>query len=254
MYLYFCKCIDCMCMYIINVIALNKTQWAALITGRYMITMMVLLCYVNLSGMSLECIVIVLINNSLLGGQFCTDSIDVQQDGDNQIGRDRLAIIPRLNFTCNGRITSIRAKVRLVNRRSDYPFFQVWRATSINSTMYNKIGEVQLQSDNQVTGSGNYRTANIILTGNNTIEVQSGDVVGYYHPYEIRYHVRTIQTGGYRLYQFNESSKSVNLSIDRSRDERQPLIQFTIGNECQYYTLSQLAIIVNISIFAWVRV
>ena len=33
-----------------------------------MITMMVLLGYVNLSGMSLESIVIVLMNNSLLGG------------------------------------------------------------------------------------------------------------------------------------------------------------------------------------------
>ena len=57
------------------VLTLGKTQWTALVTGRYMITMMVLLCYVNLSGMSLECIVIVLMNNSLLGGQFCIDSI-----------------------------------------------------------------------------------------------------------------------------------------------------------------------------------
>ena len=44
-----------------------------------MITMMMLLCYVNLSGMSLEYTVFVLMNNSLLGGQFCTDSIDIQQ-------------------------------------------------------------------------------------------------------------------------------------------------------------------------------
>ena len=43
-------------------------QSSTLVTGRYiMITMMVLLCYVNLSDMSLECIVIVLMNNSLLG-------------------------------------------------------------------------------------------------------------------------------------------------------------------------------------------
>ena len=215
-----------------------------------MITMMVLLCYVNLSGMSLECIVIVLMNNSLLGGQECTDSVNVQQDGDNQIGRDRLAIIPRLNFTCNGRITSITARVSLVNRRSDYPRFQVWRPSSVGSTMYNKIGEVQLQSDDQVTGSGNYRTANIILTGNDTIEVQSGDVVGYYNPPNIRYHVRTIQTDGYILYQFDGSSESVDLNRGRSRDERQPLIQFTIGNECQCYKISQLAIIVNISILS----
>ena len=44
-------------------LVLSKIQWSTLVTGRYMITMMVLLCYVNLSGMSLECIVIVLMNN-----------------------------------------------------------------------------------------------------------------------------------------------------------------------------------------------
>ena len=169
-------------------------------------------------------------NNSLLGGQFCTDSVDVQQDGDNQIGRDKLAIILRLNFTCNGRITSIRARVRLHDNRNDYLFFQVWRASSINSTLYNKISEVQLQSDDQVTGSGEYQTANIILTGNNSIEVQSGDVVGYYHPPDARYQVRTIQTDGYILYRFDGSPEAVDLSNNNdSKNNRQPLIQFTIG-------------------------
>ena len=132
--------------------------------------MIMLLCYVNLYGMSLECIVIVLMNNSLLGGQECTDYVDVQQDGDRQFFRNRQAIIPRLNFTCNGRITSITARVYFDNSRSTYPFFQVWRLILVNSTIYNKTGEVQL-SDDQVTGTGTYRTANIILTGNNRIEV-----------------------------------------------------------------------------------
>ena len=98
-----------------------KVQWSTLVTGRYVITMMVLLCYVNLSGMSLECIVIVLMNNLLLGGQFCTDSVDVEQSGNNVLGHNRTANIPRLNFTCNGRITSIRARMEFNDRRSDFP-------------------------------------------------------------------------------------------------------------------------------------
>ena len=212
------------------VLTLGKTQWTALNMGRYMITMMVLLCYVNLSGMSLECIVTILMNNSLLGGQFCTDSVDVQQDGRSQISRDRLAIIPRLNFNCNGTITSIIARVRLDSDRIDYPVFQVWRPTSIGSTVYNKIGEVQLQSDDQVTGSGDFRTANITLTGNNTIEVQSGDVVGYYHPPQSQYRVRNIESNGYIQYVFDGSLESVDLDdgVD-IRNDRQPLIQFVIG-------------------------
>ena len=106
----------------------------------------------------------------------------------------------------------------------------MWRAASINSTIYNKIGEVQLQSDGQVTGSDDYRIVNIILTGNNTIEVQSGDVVGYYHPPDACYRVRTIRTDGYILYQFDGSSESVYLNNNTgSNNNRQPLIQFTIG-------------------------
>ena len=193
---------------------------------------MVLLCYVNLSGMSLECIVIVLMNNSLLGGQFCTDSVDVQQDGSNVLRHGRLAIIPRLNFTCNGRITSITAGAWYddLDYRNIYPYFQVWRAESVNSTLYNKISEVQLQLDDEVTGSGDFETANIILTSNNTIEVQSGDVVGYYHPVDTDHRVMTIKTDGYILYQFTGSHESVNLNIaDDSDNKRQPLIQFTIG-------------------------
>ena len=169
-------------------------------------------------------------NNSLLGGQFCTDSVDVQQDGDRVTGHDRLSIIPRLNFTCNGSITSIRARVVLNNSANDYLSFQVWRPSSVGSKMYNKIGEVQLQSDNQLTGIGNFRTASIILTGNNTIEVQSGDVVGYYHPPDARYQVRTINTSGYIMYRFNGSFASVDLNNNfKSGNYRQPLIQFTIG-------------------------
>ena len=55
-----------------------------------MIPMMMLLCYVNLSVMSLECIVIVIMNNSLLGGQFCTDSVDIQQNDDDALGHNNL--------------------------------------------------------------------------------------------------------------------------------------------------------------------
>ena len=201
-----------------------------------MITMMVLLCYVNLSGMSLECIVIVLMNNSLLGGQFCTDYVDVQQDGDHQLVQNRTAIIPRLNFTCNGRITSIRARVFFNISRKNYPIFQVWRPSSAGSTIYNKIGEVKLQSEDQVTnGSNGFLEANINLTGVNTIEFQSGDVVGYHHSPHSRYRVRTTNTtaDGYILYQFNGSPNLVDLSDVNGTDKRQPLIQFTIG-KCSF--------------------
>ena len=78
--------------------------------------------------------------------------------------------------------------------------------------------------------SSNYFEANIILTGNYTIEVQSGDVVGYYHPPDARYQVITMRTNGYILYQFSRSHESVDLNnASFSYNIQQPLIQFTIG-------------------------
>ena len=194
-----------------------------------MITMMVLLCYVNMSGMSLEYIVFVLRNNSLLGGQECTDYVDMLEHGHDVMDHNRLAIIPRLNFTCSGRITSIRARMWLEAGNSNYPFFQVWRPASVNSLTI--IGEVQLQSDDQLYEVyGDVRIATINLTaGNNTIEFQSGDVVGYYHPPDARLRVITRQTDGYILYQF------IAYRFEFSNNYRQPLIQFTIG-KCEQLT------------------
>ena len=97
--------------------------------------------------------------------------------------------------------------------------------------IYNKIDEVQLLDD-QVTGSGDSRTANIILTGDNTIEVQAGDVVGYYRQGRARYRLSTIQTNEYILYEFRGDSNtptSVNLSNANRNINEQPLIEFTIG-------------------------
>ena len=210
-----------------------------------MITMMVLLCYVNFSGMSLECIVIVLMNNSLLDGQECTDIVNVQQDG-NEIENRRISIIPRLNFTCNGRITAITARVRRRYNRYNDAFLQIWQSSSTSSTTYDKVDEFEISHD-QVTGinSGEYRTANIMLTGNNKIEVRSGDVVGYYRESGARYRFRTIQTDGYIQYEFDGQNDltSVNLNnANRYTDERQPLIQFTIG-KCVFNHCSLLRVV-----------
>ena len=197
-----------------------------------MITMMVLLCYVNVSGMSLECIVIVLMNNLPLGGQECTDFDDISQRGDEISDYNRTAIIPRLNFTCSGRITSITARMWFEGGNSNYPFFQVWQSVSVGSTIYSKVGEVQLQSEDQFTlASWRTQIATIILTaGDNAIEVQSGDVVGYYHPPDARFSVITRETDGYTLYQLSGSSESIDLNSDVENDDRQqPVIQFTIG-------------------------
>ena len=168
---------------------------------------------------------------SFLGGQICTDSVDIQLDGDNEISAITVVIIPRLNFTCNGRITNIRAKMSS-RSPSGLPYFQIWRPMS--SMIYNRIHTVQLQSAHVTQLSGTRVNISITLTGNERREFQSGDVIGYYHPSNSRYQVRTISTDGYIQYRFDGSSTltSVDLNTVGSgdiTDQRQPLIQFTIG-------------------------
>ena len=168
--------------------------------------------------------------HNYLGGQLCISSVDIQQNGDDEIVYDRIAIIPNLNFTCNGRITIIRARVRRLTGNNP-SFFQIWRPSSTSSTVYNRIGEVQLSND-QVIGSGEYRTANIILTGSDKIEVQSGDVVGHYREVAAHYRVRTIQTDGYILYEFDGSRAPTSVDLnnaDRHTNDQQPLIEYIIG-------------------------
>jgi len=167
-----------------------------------------------------------------LVGQTCTDFVNIQQDGNNNIDSDRLAIFPRLNFTCDGRITEVMARVRR-NGGSSYPYFQVWRPSPTNSMVYTNIGEVQLQSNQLSQVDSDDYEARIVLTSSDTIEFQSGDVVGYFHPSDILYSVRTLQTSGYIQYEFDGSTAPTSINLggaNRDRDQRQPLIQFMIGN------------------------
>ena len=109
----------------------------------------------------------------------------------------------------------------------------MWRR--VNS-VYERIGEAQLQSANQVTtGSRNFRVANIILTGNNRIQFRSGDVVGYYHPFQSRYQLRDMSSSNkYVIHRFDGSLPNrVRLRNSNAKLEgRRPLLQFTIGKKC----------------------
>ena len=171
---------------------------------------------------------------TVVAGQICTDYIYIQQRGDDQLGNNnigRLGIFPRLNFTCNGRITSIRARVKLRSSGSSVSYFQVWRPSSLYSLIYNKTAEVVILEDNVFTGSNGFREMNISLSGDNRTEIQSGDVVGFYQPPNVRYAIRDLRTDGYVLYGFTTNqTDSVNLTdADNTINRRQPIIQFTIG-------------------------
>ena len=110
--------------------------------------------------------------------------------------------------------------------------FQLWRPLLSDTMIYNKVGEIQLQPEHQVTEGYNNFEATIILTGEKRLEFQTDDVIGYYLPPQSRYRVLNVDTIGYVFYRFDETSPPniLNLSeANKTISNRQPLLQFTFG-------------------------
>ena len=106
-------------------------------------------------------------------------------------------IVPNARFSCNGRITSVAVsqfQQLIVLPGSSLPLVQVWHPTLPNSTTYNKIAEFQLPFGDF---RGNYNHVNLLLDSTSQIEFQSGDVIGYYQPFNPQRLIGSIQTSAW---------------------------------------------------------
>ena len=150
--------------------------------------------------------------------------------GNLQISNNRIVLVPRLNFTCNGRITNIRVRITSDDGGNNFPYIQVWRL--LQPSLYTRQDQVQIQ-DSHITRppATQFVKANIPLTGNNRIQFQSGDIIGFYNPSDSCYEIRDITTPGYVFYVFiGSTATSLDLNnADTTSSGRQPLIQFTLG-------------------------
>ena len=142
-------------------------------------------------------------------------------------------IVPNARFNCNGRITGISVSMRKWHG-TDYPLFQVWHPTLLNSSIYNKTGEVKLpEGEFKAIGNGkNYNNATLPLNSSNQIEFQSGDVIGYYQPFHPRVLIWSSRTREYISY--TRSVKTPLTSIDLNNEDYnqtdyQPLIKVMFG-------------------------
>ena len=103
--------------------------------------------------------------------------------------RDRFqAIVPAYTFQCSGRVTEWMACVQPGGSSNDqyYIQFQVWRPSG-SAGCYSRVGPVNSDGDSgflspQGGGSVNPLRRCVVLsvTEDQQIQVQSGDVVGYY--------------------------------------------------------------------------
>ena len=120
-----------------------------------------------------------------------------------------------------------------LNNGNNFPLFQVWHPTSLNSNIYKKIGEVQLPPGDRITFLiFNYYFANLSLNTNSQIEFQSGDVIGYYQPSNPRRLIWSIQTSGYISYSNTVTSPTTSIDTNNTSSveaNSQPLIEVKFG-------------------------
>jgi len=179
----------------------------------------------------------------LLGGsESCFEQVTIQQRGTTILNaRHFHAIVPRANFTCNGRITGITASMLSTPYNGSDPFVEVWHPNNPGSDLFDKVGGVRILESEVVEVNNNNNTYwlfNITLNDDDRIEFEAGDVIGYYHPNDTRYIVGSVETEGYTVYYINESYNPSNATelAGIALQKRQPLFQFTIGMTIEYVT------------------
>ena len=158
----------------------------------------------------------------------------VRQRGTNAASTDSQVIVPRSNFSCNGRVTGYLISLESVGDSGDYPSVQVWHPTS--STEYTRVDTECALTDSDISvmkdNGDDYYLGNVSCTGNNRIEFQSGDVIGYRHGSEVRYRLWNIGNNQYRSYRRTGRSNPLNsFNINNANDDlnEQPLIQVMYG-------------------------
>jgi len=173
--------------------------------------------------------------------------VNAQQRGtDTSLTRSQV-IIPEYNFSCNGRITGYLISLnRNFFGAQDYPSVQVWHPTS--STVYTRVDTECPLTDSDIsemTDSGDeYYLGNVSCTGNNSIEFQSGDVIGYHQGF-IRHRMRNIRPTGYTSLRIEDNNPlntfdTNDVSNGNTFANIQPLIQVMFGkiniDNCNTYS------------------
>ena len=143
-------------------------------------------------------------------------------------------IVPNSAFSCNGRVSGYLISLQSDSSSGGYPTVQIWHPTS--STEYTRVDtECALTASdisNMMTdGNGDYYLGNVSCTGNNRIEFQSGDIIGYHHGSPIRYALWNIETNQYTSYRRDSNNPLSSFNINNADDDlnEQPLIQIMYG-------------------------
>ena len=164
------------------------------------------------------------------------DTVDVEQQGTDQLGSGMIVIVPRSNFSCSGRITGYMVSLNKTIEDNNTtncgnPRILIWRPLNTERTMYSIRDNFRLRNS-AIIAMGDYYIAAASLTEDNIIEFQSGDVIGYLHRDTPCYRVWSIESAGYTSYSNNDLfGDTVNIiaSSVTKTSNIQPLIQLVFG-------------------------
>ena len=171
-----------------------------------------------------------------LDGQHCVEMINVRQRGSEDSDDGQQAIVPRSNFSCNGRITGYLMSLERRNGNSvqGHPSIQVWR--SVGPTEFNRLDtECTLSSIDMMTDGirDEYYLGNVSCTRNNRNEFQIGDIIGYHQVDSVQYQLWNTPNTEFRTYIFNTDTQLNSVNINNADDtkDKQPLIQVMFGKK-----------------------
>ena len=88
---------------------------------------------------------------------------------------DQQAIVPEINFTCNGNIQTLLFGANLRNGMTEFPEFQLWRRSG-SSSVYRVVDRITYNETDREVGQL-YR-----LQGDPLLQFEAGDILGFYQP------------------------------------------------------------------------
>ena len=96
---------------------------------------------------------------------------------------NRQAIIPEINFTCNGTIRTLIIGGQWRNGQNNYIDLQIWRSSG--SGLYNRVQSnvITVATSNPTTGLGLYDLPT-------NLSFQAGDILGFYQPSNSRFRLQ----------------------------------------------------------------
>ena len=133
---------------------------------------------------------------------------------------NRQVVVPEINFTCSGSVQTLMfgtSQIRTGTSYTQYPKFQIWRPLQGGNNVYQLVGRISVEDQQQVAGKI-YQ-----LRGESLLQFEAGDILGFYQPpdadswSQLRLAVRMPQPVQI-MYRRNENSNN-NFDIYSSVDD-----------------------------------